>query len=43
MLTQGAMHKRIKNLAAKSKMTLNAYMSQLMKEKVAQQRKSRLK
>ena len=26
-------HKRIKNMAAKSEMTLNAYMIQLMKEK----------
>jgi hypothetical protein len=30
-------------MAAKSEMTLNAYMIQLMKEKVAQQRKSRSK
>ena len=36
-------HKRIRNLAAKSEITLNAYMIQLMKEKVAQQRKSRPK
>jgi predicted HicB family RNase H-like nuclease len=34
-------HKRIKNLAAKSEMTMNAYMIRLMKENVTQQRKSK--